>query len=469
MFRWHHLLLLLVFAPASVVEAAVTVNEVAWMGDIVSANHEWIELYNSGDAAVSLEGWTLTDGMNLSIALTGTIAPRAYAVLERTSEESAAGTAFLIYTGALVNTGATLTLTDAAGVTMDQVPGGEGWQSIGGDNTTKDTAQYKTSGWITAPGTPGKANAATQTASPAPVSNPNPPAASVSSGGSSAPSKSTPTVTLTHTPSELVTAIRGPSRVYVNESVEFTLSALGAGPAIVASLVHAWNFGDTYTATGTTVSHRFEYPGMYLVTVRSRFAKHDTVARFEVTVLPVTVSLGETEAGDITLNNDASYEVDVSGYTVRGDTAVVLPPGTVLLPRGTITLSGKRLKAPGSTRPVMVYDTALVPVTSTYETLVAEVFSPTAIEETSGVLREEAFVPPPTYPVVVDTETALLPEVPRYVAAPAVVTERSEELSLPQERPVRWPYAAWLIVVALCIGIIFLSPRSTPDTGSTRS
>ena len=96
--------------------------------------------------------------MNLSINLTGVISPGAFAVLERTSDDSAPGSAFLIYTGALVNTGATLTLRDASGVIVDQVAGGENWQDIGGDNVTKETAQYTTAGWVTDVPTPGSAN-----------------------------------------------------------------------------------------------------------------------------------------------------------------------------------------------------------------------------------------------------------------------------------------------------------------------
>ena len=104
--------------------AAVSISEVAWMGTAVSPNHEWIELHNAG-SAVDVTGWTLTDGMNLSITLEGTIPAESYVVLERTSDASAPGTAFHIYTGALVNSGATLYLKRADGSLVDQVSGGE--------------------------------------------------------------------------------------------------------------------------------------------------------------------------------------------------------------------------------------------------------------------------------------------------------------------------------------------------------
>ncbi len=147
---------LLWLLPASL-EAAVVISEVAWMGGTASANHEWIELYNDG-GVIDVSGWTLTDGMNLTIPLAGTIPAQSYAVLERTSDDSAPGTAFLLYTGALVNTGATLQLKRADGDLEDQVAGGDNWQSIGGDNFTKETAQYTTAGWVTGTPTPGSSN-----------------------------------------------------------------------------------------------------------------------------------------------------------------------------------------------------------------------------------------------------------------------------------------------------------------------
>ncbi|HMA78498.1 MAG TPA: lamin tail domain-containing protein, partial [Candidatus Paceibacterota bacterium] len=137
--------------------AAVYFSEIAWMGTSNSANDEWIELHNSGSTAVDLSGWRLTDNLNFDITLegAGSVAPGAFAVLERTDDTSAPGTAFFIYTGSLANTGATLRLYDAIGALIDQVAGGENWEDLGGDNTTKETAQYTSGGWVTAAPTPG--------------------------------------------------------------------------------------------------------------------------------------------------------------------------------------------------------------------------------------------------------------------------------------------------------------------------
>ena len=138
--------------------AAVSLTEVAWMGDATSANNEWIELYNSGSASVDITGWTLGDGVNFSVALTGSIPAEEYVLLERNRSSAVylVASPFLIYTGALVNTGATLTLRRADSTIEDQVAGGADWGTVGGDNATKETAQYISRGWVTAVATPGR-------------------------------------------------------------------------------------------------------------------------------------------------------------------------------------------------------------------------------------------------------------------------------------------------------------------------
>lgn len=81
-----------------VTEGAVSISEVAWMGSSESANHEWIELHNDGEA-IDVTGWVINDGMNLNIELTGVIPAGSYVVLERTSDASAKGEAFNLHRG----------------------------------------------------------------------------------------------------------------------------------------------------------------------------------------------------------------------------------------------------------------------------------------------------------------------------------------------------------------------------------
>ena len=261
------------------------------MGSGESANHEWIELHNDGEAT-DVTGWKLSDGMNLNIELSGTIPASNHVVLERTSDASAPGTAFLIYTGALVNTGATLSLKRGDDSLVDQVAGGENWINIGGDNTTKETAQYTTSGWKTAPATPGsglvwsveleaestETTVATKTSTQKTTT-------------SNSSSKSSETVRLTLPDVTLSLAIEAQSVGYVNQPISLNVEPSGIGDSLIDSLVYSWNFGDGFTSEQKDTQHSFQYPGTYVVTVHGGFKRQEQVARHEITILPVMTSL----------------------------------------------------------------------------------------------------------------------------------------------------------------------------------
>ncbi|WP_281300106.1 MULTISPECIES: phospholipase D-like domain-containing protein [unclassified Iodidimonas] len=151
-------------------QAAVQINEIAWMGTTSSASDEWIELYNDGPQAVSLDGWQIraSDGTP-TIALSGTIAAGGFFLLERTDDSTLPHIAAdLIYTGALSNTGETLSLLDASAVLVDSV---SGWSA--GNNDTKATMERVASGWQTATasydagfGTPRAANTGSGSGTP---------------------------------------------------------------------------------------------------------------------------------------------------------------------------------------------------------------------------------------------------------------------------------------------------------------
>jgi hypothetical protein len=351
----------LFFLLPSVSQAAVFINEVAWMGSQTSANHEWIELYNDG-SGVNVDDWILSDGRNVSITLAGTIPANAYAVLERTDDESAPGTAFLLYTGALVNTGGTLRLETAHGELADVVSGGENWDQIGGDNTTKETAQYTQKGWITAAATPGAQNKTQPTTVQTPPEESTPTEEDKPSTSSKSKS-SVETVRLILPDVTLDVAIDAQSVGYVNQTIPFYSSASGIGETLLDSLQYQWNFGDGTTAQSDTADHAFSFPGTYVVTLHSQFKRQKYTARHEITILPVALSLTQNSHGDIQLNNDSPYEVDISGYTVKGRETFVFPDYSIILPNQTITIPRQKLTA---TYPAMVtvYDTHNVSLAS---------------------------------------------------------------------------------------------------------
>lgn len=334
-------ILICIVSLPCVSQAAVIINEVAWMGTEVSANDEWIELHNNGDSEVPLDGWILSDSNGLEVELAGTIGAGQYAVLERTDDDSASGSAFLIYTGALSNAGVTLTLKRDGGGIEDQVAGGEDWNNIGGDNVTKETAQYTSSGWITAGATPGKKNNAYDTSD-----NTNEESDETDKETESKKKSINNTAVVLELPDvELSLSLDVPEMIYVNQPVNFEVEPSGLGDVIMDSLQYNWNFGDLNTGVGNKAVHSYEYPGEYVLTVQGKYTRYEQVARKVVKVLPVTFTLTRNSAGDIMLHNNAHYEVDISGYKLFASGPFRFPAYTILLPQATITIPKEKVGA----------------------------------------------------------------------------------------------------------------------------
>ncbi|MBI4138351.1 MAG: lamin tail domain-containing protein [Candidatus Wildermuthbacteria bacterium] len=121
----------------------VIINEVAWMGTLVSANDEWIELKNLTNEPVVLSGWQLLD-KDEQIAVvfeqSDSILANGFYLLERTDDSSVADiSASKIYTGGLNNTEESLRLFNNACELIDEVIAEPDWP--GGNNETKDSLE----------------------------------------------------------------------------------------------------------------------------------------------------------------------------------------------------------------------------------------------------------------------------------------------------------------------------------------
>jgi hypothetical protein len=122
-------------APQNASALDVVINEIAWGGTDVSANDEWIELYNNTGSNIDLSSWSLNaiDGTP-SIALSGVIPAGGYFLLERTDDTTVSDiTADIIYTGAMEDGGEVLelrddlnNLIDTANISDNAWPGGDG-------------------------------------------------------------------------------------------------------------------------------------------------------------------------------------------------------------------------------------------------------------------------------------------------------------------------------------------------------
>lgn len=470
-------------APAAA-DASVLITEVAWMGTSVSANHEWIELHNTGETAALVDGWTLSDGASLLITLSGTIGAGEYVVLERTSDDTVSGTAFLIYTGALVNSGATLTLRRDDGQIEDRVEGGSDWQLIGGDNASKYTAQYDGTRWVTGPPTPGTATVGgevpkTPTTPIAPTGSTSKPT-SVTGGGtqsgsglaSKARSATTP---LQKSTAPLELSISSQDVMYVHQPVTFTAAGSGVGKSIIASLQYRWNFGDLTMATGSKVTHRFDHPGLYVVVLQAQFARHNVTVRKEVTVLPVSLSLEKNQHGQILVQNDSVYDVEVSGYRIEtSQGTTVFPPlsyiaakQAVLLPR-VAGFDRLVLKDPQQRTVAVLGDSSVGSAVATVMAVKEEKYPVVAqIKSTSLVFAEPPEAQPKQRGVEEMGDRLLGGEEDGVVSLSATATFPEAEASYREEIPRthRWSYGVTALVVMGVLMVVWWPRPKVPQPG----
>ena len=351
----------LLFVP-SISYATVTLSEIAWMGTVINANDEWIELHNSGSVSVDIEGWTLTNTeATILITLHGVVPSQGYALLERTDDETVPGVPALVtYVGALSNGGTTLILKRSDGSIEDQISGGTDWSSIGGDNVSKYTPQRTGNSWVTGVPTPGSVNV--RESAPTDATNTIATTADTSTGsgsrgGGSSSSRKTVAEPKKNVASESVApalTITGPELVYVHQSNEFEALSVGLEKTTSASLAFDWNFGDSNVGSGRKIAHTYAYPGEYVVVVRGAFAKHDLTARKTVRVLPITVAVTRTSEDDVRIVNTADHEIDISYFTLTGEKIFTFPQNSLLLPQGAVTIPKARM---GTRTPVVLRDT----------------------------------------------------------------------------------------------------------------
>jgi len=124
-----------VYAVRQAAPLDVVINEAAWGGTAANANAEWLELRNNTSGPIDLSGWRLFSGDGTpDIVLSGVISPSGYFLLERTADTTISDIpADQLYTGALVNTGESLTLTDPLSNVIDTANGNGGaWPSGSG-------------------------------------------------------------------------------------------------------------------------------------------------------------------------------------------------------------------------------------------------------------------------------------------------------------------------------------------------
>ena len=342
------LVLFSLFLGAKLAHANVIINEV----QIAPTESRFIELYNSSNSSVDLTDWYIQrktqNGSDFTSLVSKTnfenrsIGPNGYFLISRSS----------ITNSDLIL--GTLTLTESNTIQIknenQEVVDKIGWGDVsdcGGScamNPTEGKSIQKTStGWIIATPTSGVANENNSTLE-SPTSNEDNETVSKTILESKIKIIENPsikvkilanTLAFTGQPFEIKTDIFG----YSNEKI-----LLGKA---------YWSFGDGLSLEQVNnfekFNHTYYYPGEYVLILEyysNSFSNTpDATSKMTIKVIPTTVTIsriGDEKDFFIELTNNATSDIDISGWIIRANNKVfVLPRNTIILAKKQIILSSK--------------------------------------------------------------------------------------------------------------------------------
>jgi len=367
----------LLFVPL-IACADVKINEVAWMGTDKSQYSEWIELYNTGDSAVSLAGWKLyVTGSELLYTLTKSIAAHGYLLVERTTASAPDAVPGIndetgsFGAGGLSNTGENLILKNSTGTTVDTLSYSSGWPA--GDTDTHDTMQWNGQKWITAPGTPDAPNAA-QGVTPPPSAT-----SSSSSGGTSTSSSgstssgttangSNTTNTKTSTTSTKTVTTKSKITVTASKSIfqgvrnEFDATIDLPDTLKTPQGYYYWNMGDGTTymqSVLTPIGYTYHYPGTYTISV-SYFSSPNASQPYlqSTTSAVVTAPLATLQilngGAALQITNNGTKAMDIGQWPISTALGIrALPPLTTIAAKAHIIVTAQTLGLSTIQNPVL--------------------------------------------------------------------------------------------------------------------
>jgi PKD repeat protein len=317
-------------------KAAVVINEVAWMGTSVEGidpgswwRYEWLELYNNG-APISLDGWTIElyrDNLDFTIPLTGTISD--YFLIVSSDKIPNYDFNYSNLAGKFNNNGQRIVLKDNQGnIVEDLNYFASGWPA--GDNTIKQTMERISTGWQTSlnsGGTPKAQNSS----------------GAVEESESTTENPATPTIPTNNRPP--IADAGNDVVAFIGDEITFDGSKSYDPDGF--DLAYEWNLGEGGVENDVAVTHKYSYPGTYLVTLTVFDGKYYVSDTITVEIYPKKITINEflpspigkdEEEEWIELYNDSDQIIDLSGWQLDdedgGSKPFVFPKNTLIAPNG---------------------------------------------------------------------------------------------------------------------------------------
>lgn len=325
----------------SVVFADVFINEV----QLSPTEDRFIELYNSGNSSVDLNGWYIqrktATGSTFGSLISGPnfegkiIGAGDYFLISKTLSDS---DVLLSFTLTESNT---IQIKNSNGVVVDKLGWGNSVEcnSLCPINPVSGQSIFRTSNnsWLNGTPTPGAVNE-------------NTPDSPIETNNVSTNEENAFVISPT-SKQKIKTQITAKQIGFVGIPLEFQVDTTGYSGEIISYGKYFWNFGDGDSKetkiNENRFSHTYFYPGEYSVNLSYYLAYYsenpEATDRMIIKIIEPDIIIFNTgEAGDffIELTNNTNYEADLSGWRLISDQKnFSLPQNTILNSKKKIILS----------------------------------------------------------------------------------------------------------------------------------
>lgn len=433
--------------------ASIIVSEIMYDPQGTDTDHEWVELYNTGSDTVEItKDWRFVVGgdNHTLVSYQGgeSIPAGGYAIVVNKPEvflSDYAAFSGIIFDSSfsLNNTGTILSLKNG-----DIAENSTSYSSDAGASGDGNSLNWVDGAWKPAAPTPGSA-AADVAAEDSSSENSSPSFSSSSSG----------TSVVVPVPKEPALSIKmnAPQVTVAGAHTQFSVITNGNDSAI-SRCSFSWNFGDGDVRREKEVYREYAFIGDYIIVLDASCGEKQFTLRQKIKVITPDIGITALAAGGIEIANRTPYELNLSGWYLRGGNSFfALPKNTFVIAHTKIAFANSVTKLPVG-EVALLYPDGLNVVSDS--SLAAPAYA--AVPVTNTYVHDDSYVSAENVP----DENNLSEEVTESansIASTSLITASVQDSVEGVDRGF-WSHYGWVLgltgVIILALGAFFVGARS---------
>jgi len=338
--------------------ANLEITEVMYDPQGANTSHQWIEVYNNGSESIDLSNWFLADYdtswhfRSISSDSTTILGSNSYAIIAKTYNLTDFKSKNPSLNGQLFKANITLGAESGKiGLSSDKknIIGGISYSS---PMDNGNSLQKIDGVWKEAIPTPGISNTDSNSNSVENSSSNTSLDTNINSTSTVSSSNTSKTLSIQTGEVKITTKIISPS--IVSSTIPFYVSSLTttSKKETLISGRYVWNFGDgtsLETKSQQEIEHTYDYPGEYVLSLSyfNNYFEKIPVSTSRITIKVISADIIISTVGNdsdsfIEFENKSKYEIDISGFVIKGNTRnFTIPTGTIILPNHKLKFSSK--------------------------------------------------------------------------------------------------------------------------------